>query len=271
MGNRLQDKVVVITGGSSGFGRESALLFAGEGAAIVVADVIEKPRQKGFESDLETSTADDIVNKGGRAVFVHCDVTNKSDTDAAVGMAVSAFGRLDVMFNNAGVYRGGKLMDEFTEGDLDACFNVNVKGTFFGTQSAVAQFRAQDKGGNGLRGTVINLVSTAGLQGHPRQSVYNISKGAQANLTLCAAIEYGPEGIRVNGICPTYAKTALTRDLYANTDFMHTFAESVPLKRWGEMRDIANLALYLASDESSYVHGSLIRIDGGETLCRYSV
>lgn len=175
------------------------------------------------------------------------------------------------MFNNAGIYRGGKLMDDFTEEDLQVCFDVNVKGTFFGTQSAVRQFRQQERGASGMRGVIVNLVSTAGLQGHPMQSVYNISKGAQANLTRCAAIEYGQEGIRVNGICPTYAKTALTRALYDDMAFMESFAESVPLKRWGEVEDVSQLALFLASDESSYVHGALVRIDGGETLCRYSV
>lgn len=268
---RLAGKVAVITGASSGFGRASAIRFAQEGASVVVADITEQPLAKGFEADLDRTTAEVITDKGGSAVFVTCDVTRRSDTDAAVAAAVEHFGRLDIMFNNAGIYRGGKLMDEFTEDDLDACFDVNVKGTFFGTQSAVTQFRRQEPGTAGLRGTIVNLVSTAGLQGHPRQSVYNISKGAQANLTRCAAIEYGVEGIRVNGICPTYAKTALTRDLYEDMAFMQTFAESVPLQRWGETSDIADLAVYLASDESSYVHGDLVRIDGGETLCRYSV
>lgn len=268
---RLSNKVVVITGGASGFGRESALLFAQHGAAVVVADILEKPLAKGFEDDLDTPTADAIAANGGRAVYVKCDVTKKADTDAAVAAAVENFGRLDVMFNNAGIYRGGHLMDEFTEADLDACFQVNVKGTFFGTQSAVERFRKQEPAAHNLRGNIVNLVSTAGLQGHPMQSVYNISKGAQANLTRCAAIEYGHEGIRVNGICPTYAKTALTRDLFDDMAFMKDFTESVPLKRWGEMEDVANLALFLASDESSYIHGDLVRIDGGETLCRYSV
>ena len=269
---RLQNKVVLITGASSGFGRASALLFAAEGASIVVADITEKPLAGGFEDDLEHPTADLIRDKGGHATFVKCDVTKADEVDAAVAAAVENFGRLDVMFNNAGIYRGGKLMDQFTEADLDVCFNVNVKGTFFGVQSAVRQFRIQDKNSKtGQRGIIVNLVSTAGLQGHPSQSVYNISKGAQANVTRCAAIEYGHEGIRVNGICPTYAKTALTRDLFDNMEFMRTFAESVPLKRWGETSDVANLALYLASDESSYIHGDLIRIDGGETLCRYAV
>ncbi|GIJ20021.1 SDR family NAD(P)-dependent oxidoreductase [Micromonospora lutea] len=268
---RLKDKVVLITGASSGFGRASAVRFAREGAKIVVADLTEQALSGGFEENLEEPTAQVIAANGGEATFVTCDVTKADAVERAVQTAVDTYGRLDVMFNNAGIYRGGKLMDEFTETDLQACFDVNVKGTFFGTQSAVRQFRRQGRASNGMAGTIVNLVSTAGLQGHPKQSVYNISKGAQANLTRCAAIEYGHEGIRVNGICPTYAKTALTRELFDNMEFMQTFAESVPLKRWGEVDDIAELALYLASDESSYVHGALIRIDGGETLSRYSV
>ena len=159
-----------------------------------------------------------------------------------------------------------KRVHEFSEEDLDVCFDVNCKGSFFGAQSAIRQFLAQGDGGN-----IINLVSTAGLQGHPSQSVYNISKGAQAQLTRCLAIEYGKDGIRTNGICPTFAKTSLTRALFDDKDFDEFFVETVPLKRWGEVDDIAGLAVFLASDESSYIHGDLIRIDGGETLCRYSV
>lgn len=268
---RLTNKVIVITGASSGFGRESALRFAAEGASIVVSDITEMPLAGGFEEDLETPTADLIRRRGGKAIFVNCDVTKKEDTDAAVEAAIESFGRLDVMFNNAGIYRGGKLIEDFTDADLDICFSVNVKGTWHGAQSAIAQFHKQELDEKGRRGNILNLVSTAGLGGHPMQSVYNISKGAQANLVRCLAIEYGQQGIRVNGICPTYAKTALTRSLFDDMDFVRTFAESVPLKRWGEVEDVANLALFLASDESSYIHGDLIRIDGGETLSRYSV
>ena len=101
--------------------------------------------------------------------------------------------------------------------------------------------------------------------------MYNISKGAAANLTNSLAVEYGRDKIRVNGICPTYAKTALTRDLYEDKNFDEYFVESIPLKRWGEVEDIANLAVFLASDESSYIHGDLIKVDGGERLSRYSV
>lgn len=264
--SRLADRVAVVTGASSGFGRAIARAFAAEGAKVVVSDIREQPLPGGFEDDIQTTTVAAIEAEGGTAAYVDCDVTKPEQTDALIAEAVSRFGRLDILMNNAGIYRGGKLMHEFSEADLDACFTVNVKGTWFPSQAAVKQFLAQGDGG-----TIINLVSTAGLQGHPRQSVYNTSKGAQANLTRCLAIEYGHEGIRVNGICPTYAKTALTRELFDDKDFDQVFTESIPLKRWGEASDIASLAVFLASDESSYIHGDLVRVDGGETLCRYSV
>jgi NAD(P)-dependent dehydrogenase (short-subunit alcohol dehydrogenase family) len=264
MGNRLENKVIVVTGSSSGFGRGIATACAAEGAKLVVSDVHENPNAGGFE-DSQLTTTELIQKAGGQAVYVNCDVTKSDQVAHLVAEAVAAFGRLDVMVNNAGVYRNGKRLHEFSEADLDVCFNVNAKGTFFGSQEAIKQFLTQ--GG----GVIINLVSTAGLQGHPNQSVYNISKGAQANLTRCLAIEYGQDGIRVNGICPTFAKTSLTRELFDDKDFDQTFTDSIPLKRWGEVADVANLAVFLASDESTYIHGDLIKIDGGETLCRYSV
>ena len=262
---RLQDKVIVVTGASSGFGRGIARACAGEGAKIV-SDVHENPNTGGFEDDANLTTAQVIEKDGGQAVYVGADVTKSDEVANLIAETVRAFGRLDVLINNAGVYRAGKRLHEFTEEDLDFCFDVNAKGTFFGSQEAIKQFLSQGDGG-----VIINLVSTAGLQGHPNQSVYNISKGAQANLTRCLAIEYGKDGIRVNGICPTYAKTSLTRALFDDKDFDQVFTESIPLKRWGEVDDIANLAVFLASDESSYIHGDLIKVDGGETLCRYSV
>jgi len=263
---RLEGKVAVITGASSGFGRGIARAFAAEGAKVVVSDVREELTEGGFEEDPDLTTVEAIEKAGGEAIYVGCDVTKQEQVRDLTKAAVDRFGRLDIMVNNAGIYRGGKLTHEFTEEDLDACYNVNVKGTFFGAQEAVKQFLEQGDGGN-----IINLVSTAGLGGHPNQSVYNTSKGAQANLTRCLTIEYGEKGVRVNGICPTYAKTALTRQLFDDKDFDEAFKQSIPLKRWGEVEDIAQLAVFLASDESSYIHGDLVRVDGGETLSRYSV
>ena len=235
---RLQEKVIVVTGSSSGFGRGIAKACAAEGAKLVVSDVHENPNTGGFEEDARLTTVEAIQKAGGQAVYVSCDVTKSDQVANLIAAGVNAFGRID----------------------------VNAKGTFFGSQEAIKQFLAQGDGG-----VIINLVSTAGLQGHPNQSVYNISKGAQANLTRCLAIEYGKDGIRVNGICPTYAKTSLTRELFDDKDFDQIFTDSIPLKRWGEVDDIANLAVFLASDESTYIHGDLIKVDGGETLCRYSV
>jgi len=264
--SRLKDKVVIVTGSSSGFGRGIAKEFAAEGAKVVVSDIKESPSSGGFEDDADLTTVETITKTGGEATFIHCDVTQSEQVANLISETVATYGRLDVLVNNAGVYRGGKLLHEFTEQDLDICYQINVKGSFFASQEAVKQFLAQGEGGN-----IINLVSTAGLQGHPNQSVYNISKGAAANLTQVLAIEYGKDQIRVNGICPTYAKTALTRELFDDEDFETTFTESIPLKRWGEVEDVTNLAVFLASDESSYIHGDLIKVDGGETLSRYSV
>jgi NAD(P)-dependent dehydrogenase (short-subunit alcohol dehydrogenase family) len=262
---RLEGKVAIVTGASSGIGRAIALQFAGEGAKVVVADLHKGRNQGGFEDAMSSTTVEEIAQNGGAAFFVTCDVTSQQQVVALVDAAVKHFGTLDIIVNNAGIYRVGKLVHEFEEADLDACWDVNLKGTWFGCQEAIKVFLA--KGG----GTIVNIVSTAGLGGHPKQSVYNISKGAVSSLTKCIAIEYGRDGIRANGICPTYAKTSMTRGHFDDADYMTAFAESIPLKRWGEVADVANLAVFLASDESSYIHGALIPVDGGETLCRYSV
>ncbi|WP_175780643.1 SDR family NAD(P)-dependent oxidoreductase [Burkholderia anthina] len=264
--DRLKGKVAIVTGASSGFGRGIAEAYAAQGAKVIVSDIHEEPNHGGFEKNAQIPTAAAIREAGGDAQYVSCNVTKQGEVANLVKEAVRIYGGLDIMVNNAGIYRAGKLAHEFGVEDLDACFDVNVRGTWFGCQEAVKAFLKQGRGGS-----IVNIVSTAGLQGHPKQSVYNISKGAAANLTRCFAIEYGHEKIRVNGICPTYAKTSLTRALFDDKDFDKAFTDVIPLKRWGEVEDIANLAIFLGSDESSYIHGDLIRIDGGETLCRFSV
>ncbi|MFC4508284.1 MULTISPECIES: SDR family NAD(P)-dependent oxidoreductase [Streptomyces] len=261
---RLQGKVAVVTGSSSGIGRAIATRFAQEGAKIVVSDVRATPREGGFEEEASLATADLIVKRGGEAVFVPCDVSSHDEVRALAEAAVASYGRLDLWVNNAAIRRFGKVAHEYSDDDLDQTLNVNVKGTYFGSVEAIKIFLSQGDGGN-----LINIVSTSGLRGHPRQALYNTSKGATRLLTMSLATDYGPQGIRVNGICPTFVKTSFTRSEFDDTDFQQSLAQGLPLGRWGEADDVAKAAVYLASDESSLVHGHLLNVDAGETLSRY--
>lgn len=262
----LENRVAVVTGASSGIGREIASSLAREGAKVVIADLREQPRQEGFEGADALPTAGAILSEGGDASFIPCDVTDYEQVAGAVKYAVETFGKLDIFVNNAGLIPTRKLLHECTEDEWELSLGVNAKGTFFGIKAAVTQFLAQDS-----EGVIINLVSTGGLQGHPYVSVYNAAKGAAAQLTKCAAVEYGPKRIRINGICPTNVATALMRDTFDNDEASEAFVSSLPLQRWGKPSDIASLAVFLAGDGSSFIQGALIPVDGGEILGRYSV
>ncbi len=155
---RLKDKVAIITGSSSGLGRAIAMKFASEGAKVVCSDIREVADPHGFEGDISVPTHKAIQLTGGESLFVSCDVSQSDQVTALVGAAVDKFGRLDIMVNNAGVYRAGKPFHEITEDELDVCLDVNVKGMFFGSQEAVKRFLKQGKGGN-----IINIISVAGL------------------------------------------------------------------------------------------------------------
>lgn len=262
---RLEGKVAIITGSSSGFGRAIAVAFAKEGAKVVCSDIKEGANEGGYEDNLSISTEKLIENMGGESIFVKCNVTDTEDVKNLVKAAADKFGKLDIFVNNAGIYRGGNLMHQLPEEDLDVCYYVNVKGTWNGCKQAIIQFLKQGRGGK-----IINIVSTAGLGGYPTQVPYNISKGAAANLTRTLAIEYGPEQINVNGICPTYCKTSLTRAFYENDELKKRVNEKIPLGRWGEAKDVSDLAVFLASNESDYITGVLVPLDGGETLCSFA-
>jgi len=256
----LQGKVAVVTGASSGFGRGIALAYARAGMKVVVADLTEVCRPGNFDEAPDRATASLVADEGGEAQFIRCDVSKAADVDRLISETCERFGRLDVMVNNAGVWRGGPF-HEVAEADLDACWNVIVKGSWFGAQAAVRRFLQQGDGG-----VIINVVSTAGLRGHGGQAPYNVAKAAQANLTRCLALEYGRAGVRVNGICPTYVKTAMSRGGFESAEFNEMVARTNPLGRWGEIEDVVKLAVFLASDASSFIHGALIPLDGGETL-----
>lgn len=260
MAGSLDGKVAVVTGASTGFGRGIAAILARNGAKIVVGDIAETAAAGNFDESPDLTTVELVRKLGSEGVFKRCDVSNHDDVTALVAEATARFGRLDIMVNNAGVYRGGSPMHTLADADLEACWNVLVKGTWNGCQEALKTFIAQ-----GGRGNIINIVSTAGLRGHAMQAPYNMAKAAQANLTRCIALEYAGQGIRANGICPTYMKTAMSRPGF-ESEFNDAVLSVIPQGRWGEVADVAQLALFLATDASDFINGALIPLDGGETL-----
>jgi 3-oxoacyl-[acyl-carrier protein] reductase len=248
---RLKDKVAVITGGGSGIGRASALLFAQEGAKIVVADVDEKGGRE---------TVNMIASSGGAALFVSADVSKASDADGMVAACVNHYGKLDILYNNAGI--GGPFIsiEETEESFYDKLMAINVKGVFLCSKAAVPVMKK--KGG----GVIIVTASIAGVRPRPGQVVYSTSKAAAIMLTKSLAIELAPFNIRVNCINPVVTDTAfLTKNIESSKleDAKKGMVSTIPLGRMGRPEDMANAALYLASDESSLVTGVCLDVDGG--------
>ena len=249
----LRDQVTIVTGGSSGIGREICLRFANEGADVVVADVRETPRTGGDPTH-ELIESDTDAN----ATFVDCDVTDSADL-AAMADAAAELGGADVLVNNAGIFRGEEF-SEVTEEEFSQLIDINVKGPYFATQAVIDQLL--EDGGN-----VINLSSVAGLEGSGDFISYCTSKGAVRLMTYSLADKYGSEGVRVNAIHPGIIDTSMvTEDVpIIGGESEDAFLQTVPLRRFGDPEEIADAALYLASEMSSYVNGESLVVDGGMT------
>jgi len=231
-------------------GAAEARLFAREGAQVVIADVLDA---EGREVEAE------IKAKGGEAVFVHLDVTSEADWQHAVGTAQSRFGRLNVLVNNAGIGGGGRIEDTTVE-EWDRMMAINAKGVFLGTKTAIPAMRRA--GG----GSIINISSQLGLVGTDNSSPqYQSSKGAVRLLTKATAIQYAREGIRANSVHPGPIMTPMTERRRADPAQRQLMISRIPLGRYGEPDEVAYGVLYLASDESAYVTGSELVIDGGWT------
>ena len=249
----LTGKRALIAGGASGIGRATALLFAGEGAAISVVDLDEVGGR---------AVGKEIDHEGSRAIFVPCDVTQAGDCQRAVEQTVRDLGGLDVLVNSAGIIRRANVL-ETTEAEWDQVMAVNVKSVFLLSKYAIPVLA--EAGG----GVIINVASGWGLVGGPRAAAYCASKGAVVQLTKSMALDHGRQNIRVNCICPGDTDTPMLRDEARQLgepmeQFLAEAAER-PLGRIGRPEDIAEAALYLASDASSFVTGTALVVDGGGT------
>lgn len=252
---KLAKRVAVITGAGSGIGRESAILFAHEGAKVVVADINDS-------GGGETVTA--IKSGGGEAIFVHTDVTKTSETENLIKATVSKFGKIDILFNSAGIVHRLTPIEDFEESLWDKVYSVNIKGIFLVTKSVVPVMK---KAGGGV---IINMASIAGVRPRKGQCAYASSKAAVIMLTKELALELASNQIRVNCICPaavdTPMKTQMMSDGADFEEFTKAIIATMPLGRLAQPQDVAYAALYLASDESAMITGSCLNVDGGRGI-----
>ena len=247
---RLENKVALISGGARGIGAAIARIFAQEGAKLVIGDILEEDGRR---------TAAEITQGGGECFFVRLDVTNEADWEQAAGEVITRFGRLDILVNNAGISARGNV-EETSEADWTRTMDVNVKGAFLGTRQAIPLMR------NGGGGSIINISSGAGIAPQPGTSgAYAASKGAVRIFSKSTAVQYARENIRCNSVHPGPIETDMLRATRPDADNLEAMLERVPLGRFGRPEEIAYGVLYLASDESSFVTGSELVIDGGRT------
>jgi 3-oxoacyl-[acyl-carrier protein] reductase len=252
---RLQGQVAVITGAGSGIGRASALAFAREGACVLAADVHGA-----------AATADEVRAAGGNAEFASVDVTKFEQVQAMVNHAVERFGKLDILFNNAGVPQAFTPFEDSTDELYERIFDVNVRGVLYGCRAAIPQMKAQGSG------VILNTASTAGIRPRPGLAVYNASKAAVISLTRTLALELAPHHIRVVSICPVATDTPMLASFIGveqgadEAEGRKRFIATIPWGRLNRPEDLANAAVYLASAEAEMVTGTAFEVDGGRDV-----
>ncbi|WP_026224759.1 SDR family oxidoreductase [Methyloversatilis thermotolerans] len=248
---RLQNKVAIVTGAASGFGAAIARTYVEHGARVAIADINQEGAQA-LASEL-----------GDHAIAVRCDVSRKEDIEALVEQCVNRFGTLDIVVNNAGTTHRNQPLLNVDEATFDRIFAVNVKSLYHMTFAVLPIFRAR------RAGVILNVGSVAGIRPRPGLTWYNASKGAVNTLSKSMAAELGPDGIRVNAICPVMGATGLLEAFMGMPDTPENrqkFLASIPLGRLAESQDVANAALFLASDEAAFITGVEFPVDGGRIV-----
>ena len=255
MAGRLQDKVAIITGSATGIGRAGARLFASEGAKVVVADRNDTEAEK---------TVAGIRENGGDAIFIHTDVSKSEQVQDLVNATLESYGKLDVMVNGAGILiRTQSRLADISDMEWDLSLNTNLRGVFYGCKYAIPHMMEHG-------GSIVNISSSAGIGPSPRAASYGVSKAGVINLTLTAAREYAEDGIRANAIVPGLIDTPQARGSTGSRERFEQRSNEVALGRAGQPDDVANLMLFLASDESSFITGGAYVIDGGGSVGSWS-
>ena len=241
---KLQDKVTIITGGISGIGKASADLFADEGAKLVLVDMDEDKGQQ---------VASEFESKGHEAIFIRADVTSEEDAENVFKTTVEKFGRVDILFNNAGI-GSVKPTHEVEYSEYRKTVNVDLDAVFLFAQHAIKLFLKQGEG------VIVNTASMYGWSGAPGSAAYNAAKGGVINLTRSLGVEYAAENIRVNALCPGFIDTPIIPE-----EQKEALSKATPMGRLGQSEEMAKAALFLASDDSSFMTGNTLTIDGGVT------
>lgn len=245
----LENKVAIITGAGSGFGRSTAELYAKEGAKVVAVD---------YNGEAAEATVQAIKNNGGEATAFTADVADEAKVKEFVQLAVDTYGKIDILFNNAGIYAPGNV-EETDSDDWQRSIDVNVTALFLACKHAMPYLKE-------TKGNIINTASAGGIIGFPGAIAYATTKGAVISFTRAMAVDYAEAGVRVNAISPGTGETGMTKELLENEEVYQGFISPIPAKRLGQPEDVANAALFLASDLASYITGHALPVDGGWTM-----